>query len=113
MHCPELSELRFLSVFNDLLTHYGLSELQKLGIDIFGGCVNVRHMRGSKTKWSRHAFGIAIDLDPARNGLKTNWANSQFSKPEYEPMHHIFEKYGFENYGKVLNKDAMHFELCR
>ena len=41
MQCHELAEHRFLSVFNDLLTHYGLTELQKLGIDIFGGCVNV------------------------------------------------------------------------
>jgi len=75
--------------------------------------VNVRTMRGSKTKWSRHAWGIAIDLDPARNGLKANWANSQFSKPEYEPMLEIFEKYGFENYGKIKNYDAMHFELVK
>ncbi len=58
MQCHELAEHRFLSVFNDLLTHYGLAELQRLGIDIFGGCVNVRTMRGSKTKWSRHSWGI-------------------------------------------------------
>lgn len=112
MQCHELAEHRFISVFNDLLTHYGLAELQKLGIDIFGGCVNVRTMRGSK-RWSRHSWGIAIDLDPARNGLKANWANSQFSKPEYEPMLGIFEKYGFENYGKIKNYDAMHFELVK
>jgi hypothetical protein len=70
-------------------------------------------MRGSKTKWSRHAWGIAIDLDPTRNGLKANWESSQFSKPEYEPMLEIFEKYGFENYGKIKNYDSMHFELVK
>ncbi|MBM3417426.1 MAG: M15 family metallopeptidase [Bacteroidetes bacterium] len=113
MQCHELAEYRFLSVFKDLLTHYGWEEIKKLGIDIFGGCVNVRLMRGSKTKWSRHAWGIAIDLDPARNGLKTSWANSQFSKKEYEPMHQIFEMYGFLNYGKVKGFDSMHYELCK
>jgi hypothetical protein len=112
MQCHELAEYRFLSVFNDLLSHYGFEEIKKLGIDIFGGCVNVRAMRGSK-RWSRHAFGIAIDLDPVRNGLKTSWANSQFAKPEYKPMHDIFEKYGFENYGKTKNYDSMHFELVK
>lgn len=112
MQCHELAEHRFISVFNELLTHYGYDELVKLGIDIFGGCVNVRPMRGS-TRWSRHAFGIAIDLDPERNGLKTPWHKAQFSKPEYQAMHEIFERNGFENYGKVLLRDVMHFELVK
>ena len=113
MQCHELAADSFTNVFNQLLAHYGLTELQRLGIDLFGGCVNVRTMRGSKTKWSRHAFGIAIDLDPARNGLKTPWNKSQFSKPEYKIMHDIFEQNDFLNYGKIKGFDAMHWELCR
>jgi hypothetical protein len=113
MQCHELAAEPFTNVFNQLLAHYGLSEIQRLGIDLFGGCVNVRTMRGSKTRWSRHAWGICIDLDPARNGLKTSWENSQFSKPEYEAMHKIFEQNGFLNYGKVIKKDTMHFELVK
>jgi hypothetical protein len=69
--CHKLIVANLTAVFNELLSHYGLPELQRLGIDLFGGCVNVRLMRGSKTKWSRHSWGIAIDLDPVRNGLKT------------------------------------------
>lgn len=111
IQCHKLIALNLIDVFGDLLSHYGLPELQRLGIDLFGGCVNVRLMRGSKTKWSRHSWGIAIDLDPARNGLKTNWAKSQFSKPEYQIMADTFYKHGFINYGKEKNYDSMHFEI--
>ena len=111
MQCHKLAAEPFKAVFSDLLAHYGLSELQRLDIDIFGGCVNVRLQRGSKSKWSRHAWGIAIDLSPAKNGLKTKWPQSQFAKPEYAEMHRIFERHGFINYGKVRGFDSMHFEL--
>jgi len=111
MQCHELAADNFTNVFNQLLAHYGLSEIQRLGIDLFGGCVNVRTMRGSKTRWSRHAFGIAIDLDPARNGLKVKRPIAQFSKPEYKPMIDIFYQNGFISYGIEKDYDWMHFEL--
>ena len=111
MQCHELAAEPFTNVFNQLLAHYGLSEIQRLGIDLFGGCVNVRTMRGSKTRWSRHAFGIAIDLDPARNGLKVKRPIAQFSKPEYKPMIDIFYQNGFISYGIEKDYDWMHFEL--
>lgn len=111
MQCHKLAAPHFLATFSQLLAQYGLPKIQELGIDLFGGCVNVRPMRGSKTKWSRHAWGIAIDLDPARNGLKTSWANSQFFKVDYKQMLAIFEKNGFISYGKDRGYDAMHFEL--
>ena len=112
MQCHKLAAEPFKAVFRDLLAHYGLTELQRLGIDLFGGCVNVRQMRGSKTKWSRHAWGIAIDLDPARNGLKTKAPIAQFSKPEYKAMNDIFAKNGFVGYGPAKNFDWMHYELA-
>ena len=112
MQCHKLAADPFKKVFADLLAHYGLPELQRLGIDLFGGCVNIRTMRGSKTKWSRHAWGIAIDLDPARNGLKTKKPIAQFSKPEYKAMIEIFTKHGFIGYGPAKDYDWMHFELA-
>ena len=111
MQCHKLVAQDFTNVFNQLLQAYGISELQRLGIDLFGGCVNIRKMRGSTTKWSRHSWGIAIDLDPARNGLKINWQSSQFSKPEYNEMLDIFYNNGFINYGLDKNYDSMHFEI--
>lgn len=109
--CHKLAAPAFNAVFADLLAAYGLPKLQALGIDLFGGLVNFRLQRGSKTKWSRHAWGIAIDLDPARNGLKTKWKDAQFSKPEYKAMINIFRKHGFIGYGPDRNYDAMHWEL--
>lgn len=111
IRCHKLVENNLLKVFNELLTVYTEPEIKKLGIDLFGGCVNVRLMRGSKTKWSRHSWGIAIDLDPARNGLKTKKPIAQFSKPEYKPMIDIFYKHGFISYGIEKDFDWMHFEI--
>lgn len=110
IQCHKLVANQLLSVFNDLLTHYGLSELQRLGIDLFGGCLNVRLMRGSKKTWSRHAWAIAIDLDPSRNQLKWGKDKAQFAKPEYKSMIDIFYNHGFLGLGPEQNRDWMHFE---
>jgi hypothetical protein len=112
MQCHKLAATRFSDVFKDLLAHYGLPKLQELGIDLFGGCVNVRLQRGSKTKWSRHAWGIACDLDPARNKLKESKKTARFARPEYKPMIDIFYKHGFVGYGPEKDYDWMHWELA-
>ena len=111
IQCHKLVATALTNVFNDLLAHYGLAKLQELGIDLFGGCVNFRLQRGSKTKWSRHAWGIAIDLDPARNKLKETSKTARFAKPEYKPMIDIFYKHGFVGLGPEKNYDWMHFEI--
>lgn len=112
MQCHKLAAPHFTSLFNDLLAHYGLDKIQQLGIDLFGGCVNVRLQRGSKTKWSRHSWGIAIDLDPVRNKLKESKKTARFARPEYRPMIDIFYKNGFIGYGPEKDYDWMHFELA-
>lgn len=111
IQCHKLIADKLLNVFKDLLNHYGLSELQRLGIDLYGGCVNVRLMRGSRTKWSRHSWGIAIDLDPARNKLKETKRTARFARPEYKPMIDAFYKHGFLSLGLEKNYDWMHFEI--
>lgn len=117
MQCHHLVAGDFYGVFNDLLHHYGLAELQRLSIDLFGGCLNVRPMRGTgpgtrlPARWSRHAWGVAIDLDPARNALKWTKARARFAKPEYKPMIDIFYKHGFIGLGPESDRDWMHFEI--
>lgn len=103
----------FTNLFKDLLSHYGLPELQRLGIDLFGGTYNLRLMRGSKTRWSRHSWAIAIDLDPSRNQLKWDKTKAQFAKPEYKAMVDIFYKNGFVGYGPEKDYDWMHFEISK
>ena len=100
----------FTNVFNELLKVYGLQKIQELGIDLFGGCFAFRAMRGG-SDYSRHSWGIAIDLHPEANSLKTPYSKSLFSKPEYNELHRIFEKNGFINLGKTKGYDAMHFEI--
>ena len=108
--CHRLVANNFLNVFNELLSTYGYDKIVELGIDLYGGCFNYRKMRGG-TDWSKHSWGVAIDLSPELNGLKTSWAKSQFSKPVYKPMIDIFYKHGFISLGKEKLFDAMHFEI--
>jgi hypothetical protein len=110
IRCHRLIKDELSAVFSDLLAHYGLPELQRLGIDLFGGCFSFRKMRGGND-WSRHSWAIAIDLDPARNGLRATAKTAQFAKPEYKPMIDIFYKYGFISLGREKNYDWMHFEI--
>ena len=111
MRCHKLIAQPLLNVFNELLATYGLDAIKRLEIDLFGGCFVYRAMRGGK-QLSRHSWGIAIDLSPAKNDLKTPFDKSQFGGAGYMHLHEIFEKHGFLNYGKVKNYDSMHFEFC-
>ena len=110
MRCHKLAAEAFENVFNDLLAHYGLKEIERLGIDLFGGCFNYRKMRGG-SEWSTHAWGIAVDLDPARNKLKETAKTARFARPEYQPMIDIFYNNGFISLGIEKNYDWQHFQL--
>lgn len=110
MRCHKLVADNFTAVFNDLLHHYGYEKIVELGIDLFGGCFNFRAMRGG-SDYSRHSWGIAIDLDPERNTLKETSKTARFARPEYKPMIDIFYKHGFISYGVERNFDWMHFEI--
>jgi hypothetical protein len=110
MSCHKLVADKFLAVFNDLLATYGYDKIVELGIDLFGGCFNFRKMRGG-SDWSRHSWGLAIDLDPARNLLKETSKTARFARPEYKPMIDIFYKHGFVGLGVEDNRDWMHFQV--
>jgi hypothetical protein len=110
MRCHKLVADNFTNVFNDLLAHYGYEKLVELGIDLFGGCFNFRAMRGG-SDYSRHSWGIAIDLDPERNQLKETSKTARFARPEYKAMIDIFYKHGFVSFGREKNYDWMHFEI--
>jgi hypothetical protein len=73
---------------------------------------------------TNHAFGIAIDVDPAINtccGCVPPWNDApachKAVKSEYERMSmpecwvHAFERYGFYWLGHDVLKDTMHFEF--
>jgi len=110
MRCHKLVAEDFLGVFNDILDAYGIEKIQELGIDLFGGCFNFRAMRGG-SDYSRHSWGVAIDLDPDRNQLKENSSTARFARPEYKKMIDIFYNHGFVSLGREKNYDWMHFEI--
>jgi len=110
--CHKLVADQVNDIFNEILQVYGLDKIQKLGIDLFGGCFNFRKMRGG-SDWSVHSWALAIDLDPARNGLKATAKTAQFAKTEYKPMIDIFYKHGWYSLGKEKNFDWMHFQAFK
>lgn len=92
--------------------HYGLSTMRTLGIDRYaGGYVN-RKMRGGSS-WSMHAYGCAIDLYAAPNGLRTTCPRALFCKPAYKPLLDIMESHGWLPAIRLWGKDAMHFQMAR
>ena len=112
IRCHKLIADKLINVFNDILNEYGFSKIQELGINIFGGCFNYRKMRGGND-WSKHSWGIAIDVDPERNKLKETKRTARFAKDEYKPMIDIFYKHGFISLGVEKDYDWMHFEISQ
>lgn len=84
------------------------------GMDITGGSYNLRVIRGTENRksppWSSHAWGIAIDHDPVRNGLHTKAPKANLSSPDYNDIHEIWAQHGFLNIGHVIGRDFMHYE---
>lgn len=110
MSCHTLVADKFINTFEQILDQYTLEGIQALGIDIFGGCFNYRRMRNG-TSWSKHSWGIAIDLDPINNRLKWDDSKASFAHFEYTPMIDIFEHNGFVSLGREKGYDFMHFEV--
>jgi len=113
MTCHERVAGSMTRIFTDLLAHYGSAKLTELGIDLFGGCLNVRLKRGSKTSWSIHSWGVAVDLDPNRNALRETSKTARFARKEYLPMWKIIEGEGAVSLGRARNYDWMHFQFAR
>lgn len=110
--CHKKVSSSLYSIFEKTLKVYGEKDLRKLRLDVFGGCLNVRKMRGSSTSWSIHSWGAAIDLDPDNNQLRWGKDKATFARKEYDEFWKIVEAEKWVSLGRVRNMDYMHFQAA-
>ena len=104
---------RVHAVLVKVLEVYGKDEIRRLGLDRFGGCYNPRRMRGG-SRWSTHAWGIALDWHPSRNRLRQTATQAAFGKDKaYSTWFDIWGAAGFRSLGILRNYDWMHLQYCR
>ncbi|MDO8971781.1 MAG: hypothetical protein Q7U74_13895, partial [Saprospiraceae bacterium] len=101
-----------LRVLNKVKQHYGEESLRQLRLDRFGGCYNLRRMRGGSS-WSTHAWGIALDYDPDNNRLNWGRDSAGFAQPEYDAWWHFWEEEGWVSLGHAANYDWMHVQAAK
>jgi len=98
--------------FERIANEYDAEGRKLTGIDLFGGCLNVRKMRGGSS-WSMHSWGIAIDFDPARNQLRWGRDKARLAQPDCKRFWQIWEDEGWVSLGRARNYDFMHVQAAR
>lgn len=99
-------------IFQRTLDHYGYEKIKELGLDLWGGTLNVRKMRGGSS-WSMHSWGIAVDIDPDNNALKWGSNRATLARPEYKKFWEFVYDEGAISLGIERNYDWMHFQFAR
>ena len=117
--------------FEAIASAYGPVKRAELGIDLFGGSLNVRRMRGGSA-YSMHSWGIAIDFDPERNQLKWKRKASSYvvtddegrqrtvqtpaarlAQPDAEAFWAAWKREGWVGLGEERDFDWMHVQAAR
>ncbi|MDA4848473.1 glycosyl hydrolase 108 family protein [Hoeflea poritis] len=99
-------------VLDKVYQHYDDDGVEELGINLFGGCYNCRKIRGG-SRCSTHAWGIAIDFDPARNRLKWDHRLARLAKPDAVKFWELWEAEGWVSLGRARDYDWMHVQAAR
>ena len=110
--CNQKVAKSLYSILENTKKLYGEKQISLLKLDVFGGCLNVRKMRGGSA-WSIHSWGAAIDLDPNNNQLRWNKDKASFGKKKYEEFWNIVEQEGWVSLGRARNFDWMHFQAAK
>jgi peptidoglycan hydrolase-like protein with peptidoglycan-binding domain len=98
-------------IFNAILKHYGsLEAVREARMDLYAGAFNKRRMTGNANRWSRHSWGIAIDIDSANNAFNAKWPGRATMPLE---VVEIFEAEGWLSGARAWGKDAMHFQATK
>ena len=112
IRCHERAADSLGEVLERVHDRYGPAEIDRLGLDLFGGDYNARRMRGGSS-WSTHAWGIAIDWDPERNRLKWGRDRASLARSDYDDWWRIWEEQGWCSLGRSRNYDWMHVQAAR
>lgn len=110
--CHEQVAQPLEAIFRDAAAAYGEREFRRLRLDHFGGCYNLRKMRGG-SRLSMHSWGLAVDLDPERNQLKWGSDRAAFAHKDYRVFWECVEAQGAVSLGKQRDFDWMHFQFAR
>lgn len=108
--CHEKIHDYLKAIFEDVKKVYSWTEIEDLGLNIFGGCYNNRPMRGG-TKPSIHSWALAVDIDPIRNQLKWGRDKARLAKPDAKKFWEIVGKHCGVSLGQAKNYDWMHFQF--
>lgn len=96
----------------EVLDHYGLEEIHRLGLDNYSGSYNYRKTTGG-TSYSMHAWGIALDFAAETNAYSMHKPQATLSKPECEEWWKIWERHGAVSLGRERDVDWMHLQFAR
>ncbi len=110
--CHEKVSDSLQRVLYRVLDQYGMEEIKRLRLDLWGGCLNIRKMRGG-TRYSLHSWGIAVDYDPERNRLKWGRDRAHFARPDYDVWWRLWEEEGWVSLGRHRNFDWMHIQAAK
>lgn len=92
--------------------HYGPEGIKALGLDKYGGSLNVRKMRGGDS-YSMHSWGIAIDFDPDRNQMRWDHTKARLAKADAKAFWDIWADEGWVSLGRERDFDWMHVQAAR
>ena len=101
-----------LDVLREVLAVYGAERIRELGLDQYGGSYNYRGTTGGSSL-SMHAWGVAIDWCPEKNGMKMHAPEASLSREACGPWWEIWEKHGAVSMGRAGGYDWMHVQFAR
>lgn len=110
--CHRLVKDPMERIWHRTLEHYGYEKIKELKLHYYGGCLNVRKMRGGSA-WSIHSWGVAYDCDPDRNQLRWGKDKAELAKSAYKKYWEFVYDEGAIGLGPERNYDWMHWQFSR
>ncbi len=110
--CNKKVAKSIVRVLTKVLKHYGMKEIKRLGLDLYGGCYAPRKMRGGSSL-STHSWAMALDYNPTENKLRWGRDKARFAQPEYDKWWEFWEEEGWVSLGREKNYDWMHIQAAK